>query len=62
MTEEFNYDAAMAELERIEAKVKDPSTPLPEMDALIKRSSFLVEACRKYLRSQREMIESYENL
>ncbi|MCQ2177278.1 MAG: exodeoxyribonuclease VII small subunit [Bacteroidales bacterium] len=62
MTEEFNYDAAMAELERIEAEVRNPSTPLPEIDVLIRRSSELVDSCRKYLRSQREILDSYENL
>ena len=55
--EKFDYNAAVGELERIEAKVQDPSTPLDETGALLERSKELVGACRKYLRSVRDGLD-----
>jgi len=48
--ENFNYAEAMAELEKIAAKVEDPETALDEIDRLIARSEELIKACREYLR------------
>lgn len=56
--EEFDYNAAMAELEKIAAKVEDPSTALGDIEKYIKRSDELVSQCRTYLRSARTKIES----
>lgn len=57
MTEKFNYAKAVEELEKIESKVQDPSTPLDRIDALLKRAAELISDCRKYLRSIRENYE-----
>ena len=50
-TEKFDYTKAVP-------KVEDPSTSLDDIGALVKRSRELIEACRNYLRSVRESIES----
>lgn len=55
--ENFDYIAAVSELEKIAEKVEDPSTGLDEMDKCIKRSEELVASCRKYLRTVRESSE-----
>ena len=47
MKQEFDYNAALAELEKIASKVEDPSTPLDLMDCLLKQSSELVGKCRE---------------
>ena len=54
---EFDYNEAMAELEAIEKKVSDASTPLGEIDCLLKRSAELVDQCRGYLRTMRDKFE-----
>ncbi|MBQ6822903.1 MAG: exodeoxyribonuclease VII small subunit [Bacteroidales bacterium] len=56
--EKFDYSKAMAELERIAAAIEDPSTGLDDIDKYIKRSTELIQACRKYLREAREKIDS----
>ena len=56
--EKFDYSKAMAELEQIAAKVEDPATGLDDIDKYIKRSEELIAACRKYLRSARERIDT----
>lgn len=53
----FDYNAAVAELEKIELRVQDPSTPLEETVKLLERSRTVVEECRNYLRSVRESLE-----
>lgn len=58
MKEKFDYAQAIKSLEEIIAKVEDPSTGLDEIDTQIKKTEELVEACRKYLRSLREKVES----
>ena len=55
---EFDYSKAMAELDEIATRVEDPSTGLDDIDKYIKRSEELIEACRKYLRTQRRKVES----
>ena len=55
--EKFDYSKALEELERISAKVEDPTTSLDDIGALVKRSRELIEACKGYLRSVRESIE-----
>lgn len=55
--EKFDYAEAMAELERIAAKVEDPATGLGDIDACIRRSDELVARCRAYLRTMRESTE-----
>ena len=48
----------MTELEQIAAKVEDPATGLDDIDALVARSKVLIKACRDYLRSVKEKIDS----
>lgn len=55
-TEQFDYQKAVEELEAIAAKVEDPKTGIGEIDAYMKRSAELIEACRSYLRGARESL------
>ena len=55
--EQFDYNAALSELEAIAAKVEDPQTGLGEIDSYIKRSEELIKQCRAYLRSVRGKVE-----
>lgn len=48
--EEFDYGAAMAELEAIVKKVEDPSTSIHDIEKCITRSDELVRLSRQYLR------------
>jgi len=57
----FDYIEALARLEKIAARIEDPSTGLPEIEKYLKESSALVEDCRKYLRSLREGWEKPED-
>jgi len=45
-------------LEEIAAKVENPETGLDDIDKYIKRSSELIESCRKYLRTAHDKIET----
>ena len=58
MKEPFNYNKAVAELEKIAARVEDPATGLDEIDRCIRRSDELIACCREYLRSVRAKTES----
>lgn len=58
MKEEFDYRAAVEELETIAMKVEDPQTGIDDIDRYIRRSEELVQACRKYLRGVRENLDS----
>ena len=58
MEKKFDYNEAVAELEKIAARVEDPATGLDEIDRCIKRSDELIGSCREYLRSVRETIET----
>lgn len=60
MAEKFDYAKAIAELEEIAKKVEDPATRLDDIDALVARSKVLLDACRKYLRSVKERIDSID--
>lgn len=53
----FDYTKAVAELDRIAAKVEDSETSLDDIGTLVKRSKELIEQCRQYLRTVRESIE-----
>ena len=46
MEKKFDYDAAVAELEAIAAKVEDPKTAVEDMEKMIRRSAELDAACR----------------
>lgn len=56
--EGFDYQKAIEELERLALKVEDPATGLDDIDAYVKRSDELITACRAYLRTVREKVES----
>ena len=58
--ETFDYDAAVKELETIAQKVEDPSVSLDDVDAYVKRTTELLEACRSYLRGAREKLSSID--
>ena len=58
MEEQFDYNAAVAELEKIAERVEDPATGLDEIDRCIKRSDELIGRCREYLRSARNKTET----
>lgn len=60
MEEKFDYTAAIAELEEIAAKVENPETSLADIDALVSRSRDLLKACRDYLRTIKDKIDSLE--
>ena len=57
MNEEFDYKKAIEELEAIAAKVEDPQTGVGDIDRYMKRSKELLDACRSYLRGQRDILE-----
>ncbi len=54
----FDYSEAMASLEKIAAKVEDPSTKFEEIGPLVRKSAELIAACRAYLRGVRDEINS----
>ena len=54
--EQFDYNAAVEELESIAARVEDPQTGIDDIDVCIRRSAELIGACRAYLRGTRERL------
>ena len=58
MSEVFDYNEAVAELEKIAARVEDPATGLDEIDRCIKRSDELIGRCREYLRTVRQTTDN----
>ena len=60
--EDFDYSEAVAELEKIAAKVEDPGTGIDDIDAYIRKADALIARCRKYLRTAREKAESMETI
>ncbi len=56
----FDYNAAVAELETIAAKVEDPNTGIEDIDKYMKRSEELIGECRAYLRGAREKLNKNE--
>ncbi len=59
--EEFNYAAAVEELESIAAKIEDPGTAIADIEKYIERSVELVALCRAYLRSARERLADMDD-
>jgi exonuclease VII small subunit len=57
MDKKFDYNEAVAELEKIAARVEDPATGLDEIDRCIRRSDELIGQCREYLRTVRTTID-----
>ena len=57
MEEQFDYNGAIAELEKIAERVEDPATGLDEIDRCIRRSDELIGQCREYLRTVRTTID-----
>ena len=55
---EFDYNKAVAELEKIAARVEDPATGLDEIERLIKQSDELIGRWREYLRTVRQTTET----
>ena len=60
MEEQFDYAKAIARLEEIAAKVENPETKLDDIDSRGGESKQLLKACREYLRSVREKIDSID--
>ena len=57
---EFDYSAAVAELEEIASKVESADTGIDDIDRYIKRASELIAACRAYLRTAGEKLEGLD--
>ena len=55
---DFDYNKAVAELEKIAARVEDPATGLDEIERLIKQSDELIGRCREYLRTVRQTTDT----
>lgn len=51
---DFDFKAALAELEKIAGQAEDPATSLDDIDKYLSRSKELISACREYLRKARE--------
>lgn len=60
MARKFDYDASMAKLEEIVARVEDPETALKDIGPLVEQSAKLIEACRNYLRELRDTVKEQE--
>lgn len=60
--EKFDYKEAVRELESIAAKVEDPSTGLDDIDKYVKRSKELIAACRAYLRTVRDKVDTLDTI
>lgn len=58
--QKFDYAKAIAELEEIARKVEDPETKLSDIDRYVTRSKELVKACREYLRTVKEKVDSLD--
>ena len=58
MEAQFDYNEAIAELEKIADRVEDPATGLDEIDRCIKSSDELIGRCREYLRTVRNQIDN----
>ena len=58
MEKQFDYNEAIAELEKIAARVEDPATGLDEIERCIRRSDELIGRCREYLRTVRQTTET----
>ena len=56
----FDYEKAVAELEKIAAEVEDPATGIGDIDKYIRRADKLIAGCRNYLRTAREKTDSIE--
>lgn len=59
--EEFSYDAAMEELERIVEKVESGECKLDELTAEIKKAAELITKCKQKLRGIEEEIDKTFN-
>lgn len=53
--EQFDYAAAIRQVEEIIRKAEDPSTGIFESDKLIAQGRELLDRCHAYLRGQREI-------
>ena len=60
MKPQFDYAAAVAELEQIASKVENPETRLDDIDALVSRSKELLKGCRDYLKGVKDKIDALE--
>lgn len=60
--EKFDYKEAVRELGSIAAKVEDPSTGLDDIDKYVKRSKELIAACRAYLRTVRDKVDTLDTI
>ena len=60
MKPDFDYAAAIAELEQIASRVENPETKLDDIDALVSRSKELLKGCREYLKGVKDKIDSLE--
>ena len=57
MENEFDYNAAVEELEKLASAVEQPGVPLPDVERSIRRADELIRACREYLRGARTRLD-----
>ena len=60
LPDDFDYEASLAELEEIAAKVEDPSTAIDDIDKYILRSKELLRLCKAYLRGAEMKVEKLD--
>lgn len=57
----FDYASAVAELEKIAARVESDDVGIEDMDKCIRRTEELIFGCRRYLRSARDRAASLDS-
>jgi exodeoxyribonuclease VII small subunit len=56
MSEEFNYQKAMDELQEISRAIENETIPLDDLAKKVKRASELITFCREKLRSTEDEV------
>ena len=52
--EKFDYDAAIAELEKIVSTLENPDTPIDDIGKYVRRANELAGGCKAWLRGVRD--------
>ena len=60
MENEFDYNAAVEELEKLASAVEQPGVPLPDVERSIRRADELIRACRDYLMGARTRLDEMQ--
>lgn len=59
--EKFDYDAAIAELEKIVSTLENPDTPIDDIDKYVRRANELAVGCKAWLRGVRDRALKLDN-